>query len=754
MTHAENVGMLDKIWGALVGIGVIGKAVFTRPTPKTMAQRLAMLPTDNLPVAAPVNIYWNKYQVPFVEAESQKDLAVALGLVHGHLRLAQIEIMRRLAYGRMAEMIGPMGFEIDRSLRLLDIGKAVPEIIANMDSTTREWAESFVKGLNHLIKHTPELPHEFAILGIRPELWTLTDLITLARVNSSDISWLVWLKLLKARRKLPRHTWETLWPRLVNADGPTGYAAEGMFGGEHVLAARTRSGSNSSAIAGSHTTSGYAAIVSDPHLPMGVPSPCFVVGAKAPGYHLVGAMMPGMPFFVLGRNEHIAWGGTSLHAQGSDLFDVSEFPDSRISEEYQPVRARWSRSRRLRIRRTDIGPIVSDGPLMKVDRPTAMRWQGHRPSDEIAAMQAVATATSWEEFHQALKPFAVSGLNMVFAGGKGQRVGHCLAAHLPRRPNDTPEDVILPASAADSWGSIADTTAMPVRVDPEQGFVASANERPEGSDFPIGYFFSPKDRSQRLAEIFSSKEKLSMDDLRASQTDVAMPGVLPLRDLFLQRAALSAAKGDAQQHVLTLLTGWDGGYQAGRVEPMAFEMLLAEVVKRLGLHRPGSHYHTVWMTHSLLKEDLQAVDPTHLAGVIHRALKVVAKKITRYRKWGNVHRLRIEHMFHHLPFIGRRYRFADLPASGGANTVHKTGHPLVYGPHTITFGSCTRHISDLSDPDANYFVLQGGQDGWIGSENFVDQLSLWQSGDYMRIPLRIDTIRETFPHKSVLKPSA
>ncbi len=752
MTQFKNFGFLDKCWGTLVGLSIIGKAYTNPPQAKTLQQRLAMIPIDKLNLAAKVDIYWNDHQIPFVDANSKTDLAKTLGLIHGHLRLAQLETTRLLGTGRISELIGPLGVEIDQSLRLLDINKAVPDIIANMSEDTASWCNGFLEGINCAIKHCPQMPHELKVLGIKPEPWQLEDLITLTRINSADISWLLWLKLLKARRSMSSKDWQRLWPALVDADGPSGYAAQGHFSAEHILAQQTRSGSNSSAISGQRSDNGFAAIVSDPHLPIAAPNTGLFIGAKAPGFHVVGAMMPGIPFFLLGRNEHIAWGATNLHSQGSDLFDVSYLPDDEITEEWQTIKPRWSRPCKVRIRRTPLGPVVSDGKLMKANEDVAMCWQGHKPSDEIGALLAVANAKNWEDFHNALKPFSVAGLNMVAAGGEGQRAGHCHAAHLPKRPNKTPEDIVLPANEAKYWNNIATTKDMPVRVDTEQGFVVSANQRPEDSHFPIGYFFSPKDRSQRLTQLYGQAHKLTFEDYRASQLDVLMPSALPLCRLFLQCIEDSKQATTSEITMINLLQQWDGGYQAERIEPLAFELLLAEVISQVKLTKTTKHYQTVWMAYSRLLKDFEAMDSLFLSKAVVKALKKVRKKLKKNPTWGDVHRLQFNHMFSHLPIVGHRYRFSDLPASGGANTVNKTGHPLVTKKHKVSFGSCIRHISDLSDEDSNYFVMIGGQDGWIGSENFADQMPLWQSGGYIQLPMNLETVQQQFKHKTVLTP--
>jgi len=342
---------------------------------------------------------------------------------------------------------------------------------------------------------------------------------------------------------------------------------------------------------------------------------------------------------------------------------------------------------------------------------------------------------------------------MIAVGGDGQRAGHCLAGHLPKRPNQAPDDVILPSSAAENWQDMANTKEMPVRVDTEQGFVVSANQRPEKGDFPVGYFFSPLDRSQRLTALYQQDRKLTFADFRNSQLDVLMPSALPLCQLFLSSIKDKQYPANLKS-IIILLQGWDGGYQAERVEPLAFELLLGEVVKQLQLTKTAKHYQTIWMAYSRLLNDLQTVATEKLAKAVIKGLTKLPKQISHHSNWGEIHRLRFDHMFAHLPFIGRRYRFADVPASGGANTVNKTGHPLVSKKHKVSFGSCIRHISDMSDEDSNYFVMIGGQDGWIGSDNFADQVELWQAGQYIQLPMQLNTVKRLFKHKTVLQTKA
>jgi penicillin amidase len=105
-----------------------------------------------------------------------------------------------------------------------------------------------------------------------------------------------------------------------------------------------------------------------------------------------------------------------------------------------------------------------------------------------------------------------------------------------------------------------------------------------------------------------------------------------------------------------------------------------------------------------------------------------------------------------LPVVGRAFVLQEIPVGGSRETPMKTGHGLVGGPHEVSFGSMARYVSDLADLDSNWFTLFGGQDGWLGSAAFADQIPLWREGRSIRLPLRPETVAAEFPRVTVLRP--
>jgi len=740
----------DRLFGAVLLLGHLARHGLRRRPTLALGDRLAMLPRTGLPIAAGVVIHWDERQIPFITAETDDDLAVALGLVHAHLRLGQIEMMRRLSQGRVAEMIGPLGVEVDRLVRTFDIARAVPEMAPALPEETRRFLAAFVRGLNHYIARAETLPEECRLFGLRREPWSVADVLALGRLASGDVNWIVWLRLLGLRGE---PDWPLLWRRLLRHDlvsPATGLGEEALSAG---LGAALKSGSNCFAVSPTRSASGAPLIASDPHLALFLPNPWIIAGMKSPARHAVGLMIPGLPFVALGRNPWIAWGGTSLHAASSELVALPADGSAEIRERQEVLGVRWNGRRRIRIRESRWGPIVTDVPWLRSngDR-LALRWVGHRPSDEMSAMLRANRARDWAEFQAALEDFAVPAQRMLYADAAGH-IGALMAACLPRRSESEPADLATEAEAV-SRPEVALTSAqLPSCVDPSEGFIASANERPEAPGLLIGHHFSPPDRKRRLDELLSAETGLSVDAAARLQRDVRWTGALAQRDLLLAWLGSAGKRRSARQkRLIADLSGWDGRYDADSRGALAFELLSYHLARRLVGPRRREVYAAVWGMRGLIWQDVLAAKAEDRTRALKAALRDAATAMTRRAAWGGIHRLRLGHLLGLLPFIGRAYRVADLPAAGSSETLLKTAHPLAGKRHASHYGSSARHISDLADPDRNYFVLLGGQDGWLGSTTFADQIALWQRGEYVRVPLTPEAVAAAFPHRTELAP--
>jgi len=735
--------------------------LFTRRRPSTLAQRLAELPLANAPLAAKIEIRWNAQMVPYIFADSERDAATGLGMIHAHLRLSQITFLRQISQGRMAEFLGPAAIDIDHTLRILDFGRSTPANLAALSASTLNWLEGFVAGINHVIDHVNQdkrrQPEELTILGVQAERWNVSDVLSLSRLSCADFTWKVWTNLLPLRE---RSDWSTIWQNLMQQNGGPPIPGHHRKTSGHTIDWLSDhfgkpGGSNSMAINPQLSDNGAAILAGDPHLPITLPNLWLMAGVHCPTMKVAGFMLPGMPAIMVGRSPDIAWGGTSMHATSSDLFDISDLPKTAIRQRQEHIKVRWGRDQKLTINECDWGPILSDAPMFggKKSSPNstkskprfAMRWVGHDPSDEISALLGAARASNFTEFRGALESFAVAGQNMLYADTSGN-IGQVMAAHLPARPAKPAKDMILARSELRFWQTKITSAELPRSYNPAEGFVASANNRPsEESPYLISNFYSPDDRIRRLRQILGGDAPASA--LWNISQDVSSPTALPLRDAML--ALVSNPNNDK----LKPLLAWDGVYDIDSQGALFFELSLYHFAIALHGEDALAVFTANWDPRGLLRAELAKQPESKLRAAIDQAFSKAAADTAKYERWGNIHRLKLAHPLAALPLFGRRWRFADEPIAGANETIMKSAHGFAKGKHYVRMSSNARHLCDMSDIDANWFVLLGGQDGDPGSACFLDQWPLWQKGEMLQMPLRADTIRTLFSYSTKITPA-
>ena len=722
-----------------------------RPLPETatLDDRLGAFPTSGLPIKSTVTIHWDKHQVPFIAAKHDDDLAFTVGLVHAHLRLGQMELMRRISAGRISEIAGPLTVDIDHALRILNFGKSAEKTFAAMPASTRRWIDRYVAGVNHYQRTARVLPHEYHLFGMAREPWTPKDVLTIGRLAGTDVNWLAFFRLLKLRE---RKDWPQMWKRLarIGGDATLSFNSDKQTRRlERLLGISSRSGSNSYAVMARRSTTGGALIASDPHLGVQMPNLWVLVGMKSPGYHTVGMTIPGVPFVAVGRNVDIAWGGTNMRAASSDLYDVSKLPKTAIRTRKERIKVRWWSSRTITVRETSLGPIISDAPPLKWKGvPLALRWVGHEKGDEITAMLKVMKAADFKSFRKAFATFAVSAQNMIYADRAGN-IGQVMATILPIRPRQLPPDFILDGSDDKwRWKGFLNVLQLPSIYNPTIGFVASANNKPTKAQTPIGWFFSADDRIDRIKVMIGRKAKLSIADMKAIQLDVYMSSSVAVRNAVVKRLdALGMAESlspDAQK-VLTLMRAWDGHYRAADRGPVAFELLYFHLSRQVIEAKVGKQYAEAYggfaRIRRMLIEDFAALDDKTAGAMLLRAIEDAGRRLGAFATWGDMHRLTLSHPLAFAPVIGDRYRFGDYPASGSSESLMKTAHAATDQRHNTRYGQQARHLSDMSDLDRNWFLLLGGQDGWLSSTTAFDQAALWRGGAYIKMPMRLEAAK-------------
>lgn len=247
---------------------------------------------------APVSVRYDERGVPHIRAENEADLYRALGYVHAQDRLFQMEMMRRLARGELAEVLGPKLVDTDRLFRSLRIREHADAYVARHDKNTPTWKafQAYLDGINQYQDEHAK-PLEFDLLGIPRRPFTAEDTLSVGGYMAYSFA--------AAFRTEPLLTYvrDQLGPDYLKAfdldwqpQGALGQAlnlADTDWKTLNQLAFLSNKaleqaglpqleGSNAWAVSGSRTQSGKPLLAGDPHIRFSVPAVWYEAQLSAP----------------------------------------------------------------------------------------------------------------------------------------------------------------------------------------------------------------------------------------------------------------------------------------------------------------------------------------------------------------------------------------------------------------------------------------------------------------------------------------
>jgi len=243
-------------------------------------------------------------------------------------------------------------------------------------------------------------------------------------------------------------------------------------------------------------------------------------------------------------------------------------------------------------------------------------------------------------------------------------------------------------------------------------------------------------------------EKVSVNFLKDLQQDVYSSQSHSLnKDWFVNQKNLKLS-GELEK-AYAVLKKWDGQYQATSQGAALFEL----VTYHAWQHRLKDLEKGSWRKQYLEQQSepgkllipwFKSLSSDRFQGFFVNWLEKAEKDWQKNRTWGDLHIQTQMSPFGFLPLFGSRFQRQTYPLSGSNNTLNKAGRRLSNQKEQVTYGASARHISDLSDLDKNFFVLNGGQDGWLFNQNIDDQTSLWRAGQYIQLPLSETGVRRHF----------
>jgi penicillin amidase len=721
--------------------------------------------------------------VPHIFAAHEADGFFALGYVHAQDRLAQMDLARLLARGRLAEIVGPLALDSDRFMRALGLVARAEASHAALSAQARATLEAYASGVNALIaSHQGAWPIEF-LAGFRePEPWHPVDSLLWGALMAERLSgnWRDEIARARQARTMTAAQMAELWPQWSDDAATTMARLAGLYR-ELPLDALAQAlpdlgpsqASNEWVIAGRHTRSGKPLLVNDPHLGLGAPGQWYLVRIAAGELRLAGASAPGVPAVLLGHNGRIAWGLTTTNADANDVvierIDPSD-PTRYLTQDgprpfttrREIIRVKGEADVPFDIRSTRHGIVLSDlianapaasGHVLALATASAL---GTDRTGE--AMLALNRARDWSGFVEALRDWHAPMQNIVYADIDG-RIGFLSPARLPRRAAGVGWMPTPGWTGEFAWDGAVEFAALPRAVDPPAGRIVNANNRIVGDDFPvrIGRDWDSPYRAMRIHDMLDGKTDLTREDMVAMVTD---PVSRFARDVLVQLTRMQPREAAARE-AIERLRGWDGAMKRDRPEPLIFNAWMRAFTRALLLDHAdsapsefGREYPALIRAalneQSLFCDDPKTGERESCESVALAALSEALATITARRgadqaawRWGDEHFAPFRHaVLSRVPVL-RDWIGFRVPTDGDFFTVNRGAArgPDRDGLFTHVHGAGLRAIYDLADLDASLFMVAPGQSGNPLSPHWGDLARPWADGRHFALRGKPEDLR-------------
>jgi penicillin amidase len=730
--------------------------------------------------SAPVHVRRDRWGIPHVVAESADDAWFALGFCHAQDRAFQLETLLRIGRGTLSALVGAGGLPADRLSRRLGFHRVATAQLPLLDADVRAAVDAYVAGINQgLARGLPRRPHEFVLLRAQPTPWEPADVLAFAALQSFALgaNWdaeLARLKILALDGPDALRALDPAYPASHPVSVPVAAAAGPALDrlaedlAIFASAAPSNGGSNNWAIAGSRTTSGAPLLANDPHLAPRLPAPWYLVHLRCPQWELAGASFVGAPALPIAHNGHAAWGITAGLTDQADLFieeigedgvsvrEADGFAPCEVLEERIAVRGGEAVTERVLV--TPRGPIIS--PLLD-GAPAAVSlsavWLRPQP---IRGFLACVTARSFDEFRATFAEWPGPALNVVYADRDGH-IGYQLVGQLPRRRlgNGTlPLPGWLPTVGWED--DLVPFAEMPFTLDPPEGFVASANNRPaaDGTGPFLGVDWMDGYRQARLLEALQGHSRWDVAAAAALQMDVVS---LPWRRVRDRLLALALPDPDAAQ-ALELLRDWDGRISADSAAASVWELWLSTMAARMTQPTAPNAWQFALGAGFGDIVPLTIFHAGSAAQVVERFLGdapdwdadaglALGEAMLRLRvdlagddpadwAWGRLRTLTLRHPVGSQPLLAGAFNLGPVPMGGDATTPMQAATGPLHPVDNPGYLANTRVVIDLADLDRSRFVLAGGQSGNPLSPHYRDLFALWQRGEGVPIAWSEDAV--------------
>lgn len=746
-------------------------------------------------------ILFDDFGVPHIYAENEEDAYYALGFVHAQERLFQMELISRLATGRLSEIFGNKLIETDKLFRTLNLNGKAEELAINAKNSDQPYAKAakaYFKGVNAFVE-TGSTPIEFTLLGIPKRKYTIKDSYltvgvlafgfaegfridpVVAKIEAelgSDYLKDLAIHYITGNERIPTHNTtnsKTIIASLHNAI--------------NAIPVALWNGSNGWVIGSNKTANGSAILENDTHIGFSQPSVWYEAHLEYPDHSFYGNHAAMLPFGVLGRNRFGAWGITMFENDNVDFFREQINPNN--ENEYQDgdewktfkkreevLKVKGEDDILFEVKETEKGPIINavNKNITSITNEPISVWWAFREvkNDLLKTIYDMDHHTSLKEMRSAVAQIEAPGLNVMYANIDND-IAWWAAAKLPIRQDSINSKTINNGFNGNPYLGSYSFEQNPQMENPEQSYLYSANNQPDtiaGILYP-GYYV-PEDRAKRIVNLLEAKNDWTIKEVKEMTADHTSPNH-PKIAKEIARVVDSENLSDDKKELLKILMEWQGTHEKENIAPTIFYALLSQIIHDAMVDELGETIFKEFGTSHLMKrsylnlihndssiwwDNIKTEKSETRTDVFknsfEKAISILEEEHGKNRDnwiWGNAHTLEHPHALGRVKPLDKIFNVGPFKVPGGIEVINNLMFPLsTNGNFRTTGGPAVRTVIDLGDIEHGYTILPTGQSGNIMSPHYDDQAKLFSENGFRSTTMNREEIEKEGMRKLILKP--
>lgn len=774
------------IIGVLIVLILIGGWMYFNSLKPDYSGKISLSGIEN-----ETTVYFDDYGIPHIYAQNQYDATTALGYVHAQDRLWQMELMRRIAPGRLSEIFGKDMLKNDQFFVSLGIEEASKKSIEKLDKNGEVYklAVAYLNGINQFIENG-STPIEFTLVGIEKEKYELNDIYNI--LGYMSFSFAMAQKTDPLLSVIQEKLGDAYIKELnINSDPNTTFiknSKENIDNFTTMVASVNEImenspippfiGSNSWVVSPNKTTTGKVIFANDPHIGYSQPAVWYEAHIVTPDYEMYGYHLAGVPFPLLGHNRNYAYGLTMFENDDLDFYkeendpaDSTKYKTPNGFETYKTatktIKVKDAEDVIITVRSSRHGPIMNDAiEAIAENEPVAMSWIYTRLEGKVLdALYTISRATEMNDVKKGASMIHAPGLNIMYGDAKGNVAWWASGKLYKHNPNVNTKFILNGASGYDDPIEYLDFSSNPMAENPPWNYVYSANNQPDsiaGMLYP-GYYV-PEDRAKRIVQLLAPKNNWNKQSMSAMINDITSsvsPGIVKEFTEIMDYDSFSKN----EQNAIDVLQLWDGSNTVDNIAPTIYNKWIYLYLKNTFENELGEKLFTQFLATHLSKrviadqikkdssiwwDDITTKDKTEskkeiLSKSLVEAVAFLEKQLGTDIKawnWGKIHTLEHNHPLGKVAALKKYFNVGPFAINGTREVINNMSFDYDdSGLYKVNAGPSTRRIIDFSDIENSISILPTGESGNPFSKHYKDQAEMYNKGEFRKMKMNEEEIK-------------